>query len=181
MSALSISSISSTGRSSRREGLPQLAALDVVADVVDARVAELAVAQARDGVVLVEALLRLGGRLDVPLDERRAERLGDFERQHRLAGAGLALDQQGPLQRDGGVDGDLQIVGRDVALGALELHRGWRGSWGRSKSGWSLGGAGRESCKWAPRSAAPRDASHSRAHFRQKSERLPPDRGAHFL
>ncbi len=45
------------------ERVPQLAALDVVADVLDALVAELAVAQARDRVVLVEALLRLGGRI----------------------------------------------------------------------------------------------------------------------
>ena len=81
-----------------RERLPQLALADVVADVVDARVAELAVAQAADGVVLVEALQRLGGGLDVPLDERHAERLGDLEGQHRLAGARLALDQQRPLR-----------------------------------------------------------------------------------
>ena len=80
------------------ERFPQLAALDVVADVVDARVAELAVAQARDGVVLVEALLGLGGRFDVPLDDGHAERLGHLERQHRLAGAGLALDQQRALR-----------------------------------------------------------------------------------
>ena len=41
-----------------REGVPQLAALDVVVDVVEAGVAELAVAQPRHGVVFVEALLR---------------------------------------------------------------------------------------------------------------------------
>ena len=80
-----------------REGVPQLAALDVVADVLDALVAELAVAQPRYRVVFVEALLRLGGRLDVPFDQRRADRLGDFVRQHGLAGAGFALDQQRPL------------------------------------------------------------------------------------
>ena len=40
----------------RGERLPQLAALDVVADVVDALVAELAVAQAGDRVIFVEAL-----------------------------------------------------------------------------------------------------------------------------
>jgi hypothetical protein len=56
----------------RLEGLPQLAADDVVADVVDPLVAELPVAQARHRVVLVEALLRLGGGLDVPLDQRVA-------------------------------------------------------------------------------------------------------------
>ena len=88
--------------------------LDVVADVLHALVAELAVAQARHRVVFVEALLRLGGRLDVPGDQRRAERLGDLVGQHRLAGAGLALDQQRALQRDRGVDGDAEVVGRDV-------------------------------------------------------------------
>ena len=104
------------------EGVPQLAALDVVADVLDALVAELAVAQARHRVVFVEALQRLGGRLDVPFDQRRAERLGDLERQHGLAGAGLALDQQRPLQRDRGVDRDLEVVGRDIGLGAFKTH-----------------------------------------------------------
>ena len=49
------------------EGLPQLAALDVVVDVLDPLVAQLAVAQAGDRVVFVEALLGLGGRLDVPV------------------------------------------------------------------------------------------------------------------
>src|SRR5262249_55064010 len=97
-------------------------ALDVVADVPDALVAELAVAQARDRVVLVEALQRLRGGLDVPFEERRAEAFGDLQRQHGLAGAGLALDQERPLQRDGGIDGDLQIVGRHIAAGSLETH-----------------------------------------------------------
>ena len=122
MSALSISSISSTGRSSMRERLPQLALADVVADVGHALVAQLAVAQAAHGVVLVEALQRLGGGLDVPLDERRADRLGDLDGEHRLAGARLALDQQWPLQRDGSVNGHLEVVGGDVVLGTLELH-----------------------------------------------------------
>ena len=83
-------------------------------DVLDPLVAELAVAQAGHRVVLVEALLGLGGRLDVPGDQRRVQGLGHLVGQHRLAGAGLALDQQRPLQRDGGVDRDLQVVGGDV-------------------------------------------------------------------
>ena len=41
MSALSISSISTTGRLVAFEGLPQHAMHDVVADVLDARIAEL--------------------------------------------------------------------------------------------------------------------------------------------
>ena len=117
------------------EGVPQLAALDVVADVAHALVAELAVAQPRHRVVFVEALQRLGGRLDVPFDQRRVEALGDLQRQHGLAGAGLALDQQGPLERDRGIDRDLEIVGRDIGAGAFKphgcfpsllLHSGWR-------------------------------------------------------
>ena len=89
---------------------------------MDALVAELAVAQARDRVIFVEALMRLGGRLDVPFDQRRADRRGDLVREHGLAGAGLALDQQRPPQRDRGVDRDLEIVGRDIIAGAFETH-----------------------------------------------------------
>ena len=71
---------------------------------------------------VVEALQRLGGGLDVPFDQRRVQRLGDLQRQHGLAGAGLALDQQGALQGDGGVDRNLEIVGGDIAFGAFEAH-----------------------------------------------------------
>ena len=84
------------------ERLPEHALADVVADVVDARIAELAVAQPRDGVVLVEPLLGLGGRLDVPAVERHAQRRRHLLGQHGLAGAGLALDQERLLQRHGG-------------------------------------------------------------------------------
>ena len=87
---------------------------------MDALVAELAVAQARDRVVFVEALLCLGGRLDVPLDQRCVDRLGDFVREDGLAGARLALDEQRPAERDGGIDGDLEILGRDIGLRAFE-------------------------------------------------------------
>ena len=104
------------------ERIPQLAALDVVADVLDAGIAQLAVAQPRHRVVLVKALQRLGGRFDVPLDQRRGERLGDLDGQHGLAGAGLAFDQERPLQRDRGVDRDFQIVGRHVGAGAFKAH-----------------------------------------------------------
>src|SRR5258708_3194854 len=60
----------------RDEAVPHLAALDVVANVAHALVAELAVAQPPHRVVFVEPLQRLGGRLDLPLDQRRAEALG---------------------------------------------------------------------------------------------------------
>ena len=122
MSALSTSSISSTHRLLGGERLPQHAAHDVVVDVVHPRVAELRVAQPADRVVLVEALLRLGGRLDVPLQQRHAERPGDLDGEHGLAGAGLALDQQRPLQRDRRVDRERQVLGRNVGLRAFEAH-----------------------------------------------------------
>ena len=104
------------------EGVPQLAALDVVADVVEPAVAELAVAQPRDGVIFVEALLRLGRRLDMPFDQVEPERRGDLAGELGLAGAGLALDQQRPLQRDRRVDRHHQILVGDIGRRAFEPH-----------------------------------------------------------
>ncbi|MNL16311.1 hypothetical protein D3C87_1373460 [compost metagenome] len=117
------------------ESLPEHALDDVVADVVDLVVAELGVAQARHRVVLVQALLGLGGRLDVPLQQRHAQRGRHFLGQHGLAGAGLALDQQRPLQRAGGVDGQFQVIGGNVLGAALEAR-------GRRRIG--VGGRGHE-------------------------------------
>ena len=82
------------------------------------RVAELAVAQPRDRVIFVEALLRLGGRLDVPLDQRRAERLAISSASTVLPVPGSPLTSSG----DRGVDRDLQVVGRDIVAGAFEAH-----------------------------------------------------------
>jgi hypothetical protein len=76
---------------------------------------ELAVAQAAHRVVLVQALLRLGGALDVPLQQRHAQRFGHFLGQHGLAGAGFALDEQRAFEGDGGVDGQHQVGRGDVA------------------------------------------------------------------
>ena len=98
------------------ECLPELALLDVVLHVLHALVAELAVTQARHRVIFIKALLRLGGGFHMPGDERGFQRVGDLEGQLGLAGARLALDEERPLQRDGGVDRDAQIVGRDIAI-----------------------------------------------------------------
>src|SRR5690606_38637282 len=102
------------------EGLPQLALFQIVAHVVDPRVAQLAVAQAADGIVFIEAVVGLGRRLDVPGYQRRIQRAGQFIGQDRLARAGLALDQQRPFKRYGGVDRDLQVFGGDVVGRAFE-------------------------------------------------------------
>ena len=103
-----------------REGLPQHTLDDVVVDVlhlvatVHAR--QLAVTQAAHGVVFVQTLLRLGGALDVPLQQRQVQRLCHLFGQHGFASARFALDQQGALERDGGVDGQHQVGGGHVVV-----------------------------------------------------------------
>ncbi len=39
-----------------------------------------------------------------------------------LAGARFALDEQRALQGDGGIDGQGQVAGGDVAIGTFEFH-----------------------------------------------------------
>ena len=108
-----------------RKGLPQHALDDVVVDVLDALVAQLRITQARNRIVFVEALLGLGGGLDVPLQQRAAQGGGHFFGQHGLAGAGLALDQQRTLQGEGGIDGQLEVVGGNIVVAAGEF--AWMG------------------------------------------------------
>ena len=101
------------------ERVPQFAAHDVVGDVVHPLIAQLAVAQPGDRVVLVKSLLRLGGRLDVPFDQRMTRALRHLMRQNGLAGARFALHQQRPLQRHRRIDRDLEIAGGDVSFRTL--------------------------------------------------------------
>ena len=108
------------------ERLPQDALEDVVVNVLDAlaavNVGQLGVAQTAHGVVLVEALLCLGGGLDVPLQQWHVQRASYLFGQHGLAGAWLALDQQGALEGDGGVDRQHEVLGSDVVLCTFEFH-----------------------------------------------------------
>ncbi|MNE22620.1 hypothetical protein D3C80_1158370 [compost metagenome] len=108
------------GPSRGGESLPQLALLQIVAHVMDALVAQLAVPKTADSVVFIEAVVGLGRRFDVPGDQGRIQRAGQFIGQNRLAGARLALDQQGTLQRHRSIDGDLQVVGGDIVGRAFE-------------------------------------------------------------
>jgi hypothetical protein len=80
----------------------------------------LTVAQTADGVVLIKAVVGLCRRLDVPCDQGRIERRRHFIGQNGLACARLTLDEQRALQRDGGIDRDLQFLGGDIVRGALE-------------------------------------------------------------
>ena len=104
-----------------RERLAQLAELDILLDIVHAFAAELAVVQTLDGVVHIQAVLGLCRRLDVPNDELLAQGLRNGLGQHGLAGAGLALDQQWLLQRDGDVDDAQQVLGDNVLAASLEF------------------------------------------------------------
>ena len=103
------------------EGLAQLAQLHVLLDIVHALAAELAVIQALHHVVDIEAVLGLGGGLDVPDGQGLAHGGGDGLGQHGLAGAGLTLDEQGLLERDGDIGGLEQLFAGDVVLTAAEF------------------------------------------------------------
>ena len=79
----------------RDEGLPKFAALDLVPNILDARITQLAVAQPGHRIVFVETLQRLGCRLDVPLDQGGGEGLGDFERPGRSSVPGSPFTRSG--------------------------------------------------------------------------------------
>ena len=74
-------------------------------------------------------------------------RLRDLQCQHGLAGTGLALDQQGPLQRDRRIDRDFEVVGRHIVLGAFKTHgipRVFGGTLGRAGPAGKADEGGRE-------------------------------------
>jgi hypothetical protein len=64
--------------------------------------------------------VRLGRRLDIPFDQRRVDGLRDLVSEYGLAGSRLSLDQQRTPLGDRSIDCDLEILGRDIAAGALE-------------------------------------------------------------
>src|SRR4029077_7188325 len=112
------------------ERLPELSRHDVVGDIVDTLVAELAVAQAGNRIVFVKALLRFGRRFDVPGDQIPGDRAGNLMRQYRLATTRLAFDEQRALQRDRGIDRNLQIRRHYISIGARETsHAGPTHPW----------------------------------------------------
>ncbi len=106
------------------ERLPQLALADIVLHVVNAVIAQLAVAQARHGVILVKALAGLGGGLDMPFEKRRAGGGGDLAGELGLAGARLPLHQERPLQDHCGVHRGSELVGGDIGFGSVKAHGG---------------------------------------------------------
>ena len=107
------------------EGLPQLAQLDILLNVVHPLTAELAVIQPLDNIIDVQAVLGLGGGLDVPDDELFAQRLRDGLGQHGLSRARFPLDEQGLLQHHGDVGRPEQLLrGHIVPASSEFLHVG---------------------------------------------------------
>ena len=111
-------------RVGRREGLTEHAHLDVAPDLPDISLAEARVVQARHHVIGVQALLGDRRGLDVPGEQRLAERLGDGVGELRLSRARLTADQQRAPQRDGGVHVGEEIGVRDVLSRAGETFEG---------------------------------------------------------
>ena len=108
------------------EGLADLAHLDVVLDVahVAAGIAEAAVVEPGEGVVLVQGVHQLHARFDVEHDQRHFQGLGDGVGQHGLAGARLPLEQQGHFQGHGDVDDPGQLVVEHITGSAGEFGLG---------------------------------------------------------
>ena len=106
----------------RIESLPQLATLNVVGNVVNTLASQLRVSKSRDRVILIETLLRLGGRLNVPLYKSHPQTRCDFLGQHGFARSGLALNQQWPLQCDRGVNRHSEVVGGYIIVSARKFH-----------------------------------------------------------
>ena len=102
------------------ECLAQLAQLDILLDVVHALAAELAVIQPLDHVVDIQAVLGLGGGLDVPDDQLFAQGFGDGLSQHRLSRARLPFDQQGLLEHHSDIHRPHQFLGSDIVLASLK-------------------------------------------------------------
>ena len=104
------------------KGFPQLAFFQVVGHIFHPFGAELGVTQARHRIVLVQALLGLGGGFDIPGEQRQAQGLGHLFCQQGLAGTRLTLDQQRALEGDRCVNGHFQVVGGHILVSTLKLH-----------------------------------------------------------
>src|SRR3546814_9632080 len=87
------------GQARRGECLPQLALLDVVADVMDPFLAQLAVAQTGHRIIFIEALLCLGSRFHVPFDQRSEEHTSELQSLMRISYAVFCLKKKNNNKR----------------------------------------------------------------------------------
>ena len=104
------------------ERLPEFALLDIVAHLMHPRLAQLAVAQAADGVIFVKTLLCFGCGFYVPLNQGHIQGCRHLTRKLGLSGARLALHQERALQRDGSIDGNRKVIGGDIGRGGGKFH-----------------------------------------------------------
>ena len=104
------------------ESLADLAHLDVLFDVGDVAlgIAETAVVETGEGVVLVKGLHQLHAGFHVQNDEGHAQSLGDGVSQHGFPRAGLPLEEEGHLQLHGNVYDLGQFRVEDVLGSARE-------------------------------------------------------------
>ena len=99
------------------ESLPQFARADVLGDIMHPRLAQLAIAQAGDGIIFVQALGCFGGGFDMPFHQLHPQTGRNLPCQFGFSGARFALNQQGPPQGHSRVDGKGQIVRDHIACG----------------------------------------------------------------
>ena len=102
------------------KGFPDLSIFDILADIGHLT-AELAVVQALDHIIGVEAVLGLCGGFDVPGQELFSQSVCDRLRQHGLAGTRLPLDQEGLFECHGDIDGLHQIFRGNVCLAGFQM------------------------------------------------------------
>ncbi len=106
----------------RLESLPQLTFHDVIANLMDPLITELRITQAGYGIILVQPLMGLGGRLDMPLIEWHSQCLCDFLCQHGLAGAWLPLDQEGATQGYSSIDCQIEVICCYIRICSVKSH-----------------------------------------------------------
>ena len=102
------------------KGLPQLAQLDVMGDVIHPFLAELPVIKALDCIIYIQPLLRLSRRFDIPDNQPLSQRFRHGLRQHRLAGARLPLDQKRFFQCNSDVYTGHQLLAGHIFPGTLK-------------------------------------------------------------
>ena len=89
---------------------------------MDFFIAQLAVAQPADRVILIKALLGFGRGFHIPLDHFEPKTCGHLLGKLGFPGARFAFDQQGPFKGNRSIYCNSEIVGGDIVFGSSKLH-----------------------------------------------------------
>ena len=105
------------------KGLTDFSHPDILRDIahISRRVAEAAVVQAGQSVVVIQGFDQLHARLHVEHEKRHPQALGNGVRQHGLAGAGLPLEQKWHLQGHSDIDDLGKLFVQYISACAAEL------------------------------------------------------------